>query len=160
MLCCNMTGSRKLDPIIIGKSRNPKCFRKNDSPIEYKFSKKAWINQELFTTWFKGTFLNYIKTFTNEPVLLIVDNCSSHLKLSYENITVHFLPPNVTSTSQPLDQGIVSIVKRRHRTLVLESIVSNIELFQEMAKRKRKLSGLSIGGLPDLMDAAIMLKKL
>ena len=159
ILCCNMTGSKKLDPTIIGKSVSPKCFKKNNPPIEYKFSKKSWINRELFTTWFHETFVKYIRTFTNEQVLLIVDNCSSHLKLSYENITVQFLPPNVTSTSQPLDQGIVSIVKRRYRTLLLESFLSNIELYQKMAKRKRKLSGLSIGGLPDLMDAAMMLKK-
>ena len=117
------------------------------------------MNRELFTIWFHETFVSYVKTFTTDPVLLIVDNCSAHLKLTYENITVEFLPPNVTSTNQPLDQGIISLVKRKYRTLVLEGIVSNIDLFQKMTKRKRKQSGLSIGGLPDLMDASIMLKK-
>ncbi|CAG8818679.1 33806_t:CDS:1, partial [Gigaspora margarita] len=52
MLAANSTGSKKLKPIVIGKSSNPRCFKKVKScielPVTYKDNKKAWIKYDFF----------------------------------------------------------------------------------------------------------------
>ena len=59
-------------------------------------------------------FIPYVLQFTFDPVLVIVDNCSAHAILQVEGVTIVRLPANVTSTLQPLDQGIISAVKRKN----------------------------------------------
>jgi len=50
-LACNADGSEKFDPIYIGKSKKPRCF-KNNSPEQQGFyycnNKKAWMTATLF----------------------------------------------------------------------------------------------------------------
>ncbi|XP_055308291.1 tigger transposable element-derived protein 6-like [Sitodiplosis mosellana] len=41
-------------------------------------------------------------------ILLFLDNASSHPHLKLSNIELVFLPPNTTSHTQPLDQGIIN----------------------------------------------------
>ena len=72
---------------------------------------------------------------TTDPVLLILDKCSSHHNIQKDGITIIFLPSNVTSTSQPLDQGIISTVKRNYRIIVLKKITQNMELYMENTKK-------------------------
>jgi hypothetical protein len=89
-------------------------------------------------------------------ILVMVDNAASHafegaeeiqlhglkaLKLS--NLTILFLPPNVTSHVQPLDQGIIAAFKARYRRYLMRARLarydlallpgSNIDLNQEAA---------------------------
>lgn len=48
---CNADGSEKLEPIFIGKSKNPRCFQKKDPQARgfyYRNNKKAWMTTELF----------------------------------------------------------------------------------------------------------------
>ena len=124
-------------------------------------NKKAWINSELFRCWFEDIFVKKALKGRGETekILLILDNCSSHLNLKHDQIEILFLPPNVISTSQPLDQGIISTVKRIYRTSLLQHIVSNIQLFVASSKRQRKKSGLKFGGPPDMLDACKLLKE-
>ena len=58
-------------------------------------------------------------------VLLIIDNVPGHLQsisIEDENVQVIFLPPNMTSLLQPLDQGIISCVKASYTRQVFEMI--------------------------------------
>ena len=66
---------------------------------------------------------------TNEKILLILDNYSAHRIFTAKpnNITIQFLPPNVTSTSQPLDQGIISSIKRNYRVDALKQMIKGID---------------------------------
>ena len=44
----NAYGSEKLPLLVIGKSKNPRCFKSVHSlPVDYTASKKAWMNVEL-----------------------------------------------------------------------------------------------------------------
>ena len=83
-----MTGE-KLKLLVIGKSRQPRCFNGLDSaklPVDYKFNRKAWMNSGIF---------------------VFVDNAPSHPKIKLDNAKLVFLPPNTTSKIQPMDQGII-----------------------------------------------------
>ena len=50
-----MDGTEKLEPLVIGKSANPKCFKSVRSlPVEYRSNAKAWMTAALWTEWLKG----------------------------------------------------------------------------------------------------------
>ena len=66
-----------------------------------------------------------------EPkAVLLMDNCSAHpgeeeLVSSDGKVMVKFLPPNVTSLIQPMDQGVLVSIKRRYRSKILQELVLN-----------------------------------
>ena len=50
-LACNATGDEKLDLFFIGKSKQPRCFKKRkpkDLGFYYRNNKKAWMTSDLF----------------------------------------------------------------------------------------------------------------
>ncbi len=100
-LCCNLTGSEKLDPVVIGKSAKPRCFKGENmkqKKIMYYSNKKAWMNTAVFNDWLQHFNLK----MHGRKVILLVDNASSHKVLyDYKNVVVHYLPPNMTSAIQP-----------------------------------------------------------
>jgi hypothetical protein len=52
LLGSNMDGSEKLKPLLIGKFKNPRCFKGIKSfPVTYKFNKRAWMTGEIFIDW-------------------------------------------------------------------------------------------------------------
>lgn len=90
---CNADGSEKLPLWIIGKSKNPRCFKNiNLSKLkcEYTNQQNSWIDSQSFRKWLLK-FNSKIKT-QNRKILLTMDNCSAHdIKgLSLSNITVFF----------------------------------------------------------------------
>lgn len=55
-LCAFMCGE-KVKPLLIAKSRNPRCFKKikpETLPVSYYFNKKSWMNSEIMEAWLKG----------------------------------------------------------------------------------------------------------
>lgn len=48
-------------------------------------------------------------------IALLLDNCSSHPRLTLENVKLVYLPPNSTSRTQPLDAGIINCLKCHYR---------------------------------------------
>jgi hypothetical protein len=61
----------------------------------------------------------------NRKILLFLDNTTSHAHLSLDNVTL--FPPNITSTSQPLDQGIIKIFKVFYRKFALQHVIAILE---------------------------------
>ena len=160
VLCCNMSGTQKLPIAIIGKSQLPTCFRKRGVPsTPYFFNDSAWMKSDIFKKWFEEIFVLHVRSRTSDPVLLILDGCSAHCKVEYDGITIVKLPPNVTSTSQPMDQGIISAVKRNYRSKLLVKMTENIANFVTTLNRARRKSGLGNGGLPDILDAIELLNE-
>lgn len=63
----------------------------------------------------------------------MVDNSPTHSnELRSGDIVVHFLPPNVTSLIQPLDQGVIETFKRHYRGLLLRTILEDCETNKNM----------------------------
>lgn len=132
LLGANMDGSEKLPPLMIGKSKKPRCFSKVKTlPMEYLANKKAWMTSDLFKQW----LLKLDSTMRSQKrhILLFIDNCSAHSPLpKLKNVNVHFLPPNTTSHLQPLDQGIIRNFKSFYRTEVIDHILDAIEQSTDM----------------------------
>ncbi|XP_033223555.1 tigger transposable element-derived protein 4-like [Belonocnema kinseyi] len=48
MVCANMSGKEKLELLVIGKSKNPRCFKGAKSlPVLYGSNKKAWMTSSV-----------------------------------------------------------------------------------------------------------------
>ena len=63
-------------------------------------------------------------------VALIIDNCPAHPIIeNLSHVKLVFLPPNTTSVSQPMDQGVIRCLKAHYRKrlvkLILRSLDSN-----------------------------------
>ena len=135
-LCSNASGSIKLKLHLIGKAQKPRCFKliKVDSfPVKYSGQKNAWMDSGIFLDWFQHTFVPEVrKELTKlgvEPkAVLVLDNCSAHpdselLVSSDGKIRAKFLPANVTSLIQPMDQGVIQAVKLRYRKKLLRKLI-------------------------------------
>jgi hypothetical protein len=138
LLCASITGE-KLQPFVIGKSTNPRCFKNmapHQLPVTWRSHRKAWMNTELFIEWLKlvNTFMRKQK----RHILLIVDNCPSHCPVEkLSNLTVKCLPPNTTSILQPLDQGVIKTFKAFYRKLLLKEVVRRCEgSFKDSASKE------------------------
>lgn len=80
------------------------------------------MTRVIFEDWLKK--LNSKMKRNKRFILLFLDNCSAHSKLStYSNIRIEFLPPNTTSKLQPLDQGIIRSFKRFYRTEIVRFLI-------------------------------------
>ena len=70
---------------------------------------------------------------THLPTLLLLDNAPGHFEaFTRENVTVHFLPHNVTSWKQPCDLGIIAALKKRCKFLYLKDVIGFYELNQTL----------------------------
>ena len=144
LACSNVTGTHKMDLVVIGKSKNPRAFKnikdKSLLPVDYRSQKSAWMNGAIFEDWFRNKFVPGVEKFLESKGLprkavLVIDNAPSHpSNLEDGDIKVCFFPPNVTSISQPMDQGVLECLKRRYRHKLLSCILSddNINLLEKL----------------------------
>lgn len=149
MPCANATGTHKLDLQIIGTAAMPRCFNKqHPKGVVYNSSKNAWQTKNLFTAWFQNNFIPSVREYAKKrgksqaKALLLLDNCSAHNNqnemLSSDDglINVLFLPPNVTSELQPIDQHVIVCAKNNYRKKMLQFLLVQHEsnLHEEVKK--------------------------
>ena len=131
--CSNASGMIKLPLLLIGKYKNPRCFKhikKEFVPVTYNNQSNAWMSTSIFSDWFHHTFVPTVRKKLRElgvepKAVLVLDNCSAHpnedeLVSEDQKIVAKFLPPNVTSLIQPMDQGVLESLKRCYRRKLLE----------------------------------------
>jgi len=146
MPCMNASGNHQLPLMIIGKSKNPRCFRNEILPkVHYRSSKNAWQTRLLFKEWFEKVFKPEVTEFLekkNLPVkaILLLDNASCHEDLSTEDFQIIFFPPNTTALIQPLDQSVIGSLKVSYRKkLILHLLIQpDIDLIEKIKKLNLK----------------------
>ncbi|GBM71597.1 Tigger transposable element-derived protein 4 [Araneus ventricosus] len=110
LLAANEDGSKKLPPLMIGCSEKPRCFNKVKSfTFKYKAIRKAWMTSEIFGDWLKS--LDKSMRVKKRKIILFIDSCSAHNLSALKNVSVKFFLANTTSKLQPMDQGIITILK-------------------------------------------------
>lgn len=136
LACSNASGNLKLKPMVIGKSKKPRAFKNmemSNLPVYYRNQKSAWMDATLFKAWFEEEFVPTVEQFLkskNLPrkALLLLDNAPSHpAELIDGDIKTIFLPPNVTSLIQPLDQGVLENLKRNYKRCLLRALLDGLE---------------------------------
>ena len=78
VMCVNATGTCKIDPLMIGSSKEPRCFRIGRCPIPYKHQSKAWLDRNVYRHWWQNVLLPHVRQWTTEKVALIMDGFSGH----------------------------------------------------------------------------------
>lgn len=138
-LCSNASGTHKIPLFVIGTAAKPRAFKNINMetlPVYYRSQKSAWMDTYLFREWFVCEFVPKVKnhlTKLNLPIkaLLLLDNAPTHqegLQCDDEKeIKLLFLPPNVTSLQQPMDQGVIECFKRKYRRKLLSGVLSKLE---------------------------------
>lgn len=139
----NADGTEKIKPLVIGKSRNPRSFSNMQSlPCEYRNQDRAWMTGDLFISWVRSFDKQMQKN--SRMVVLFVDNCPAHPKNipGLQNVRVEFLPPNSTSVLQPMDQGVIKVLKQHYRKRLVQRFLIDME-------QKRNVKPASV----NLLDA-------
>ncbi|UYV84147.1 TIGD4 [Cordylochernes scorpioides] len=125
LLCCNMDGSEKMQPLVIGKAKQPRCFRGiKHLPVQYEANQKAWMTGLLFESWVRH--IDKKMAGQHRQIILLLDNCGAHPPdmQGLTNTRIAFLPPNTTSMLQPCDQGIIRIFKMIYRTRLMRKYLT------------------------------------
>ena len=126
LVAANMTGSKKLPLLVIGKSNKPRAFKNKTVPLPYKANKKAWMTADFFEKWLRDLDAKFLAQ--NRKVAMIVDNCTAHPRLDdLKAMELIFLPPNCTSVLQPCDQGIIKNLKHLYRKKIVKEMILHIE---------------------------------
>ena len=115
----NMNGD-KLPMFVIGKFQKSRCFKNiKKLPCSYRGKKNSWIDSTLFEELVRKFDNQFEKE--NRKIALIIDNCAAHPEIGgLKAIDFFFLPPNTTSASQPMDQGVICSLKVRYRKKVVQ----------------------------------------
>ena len=115
--CANMTGTEKKRLLVIGRYKDPRAFkgRRHKLKCTYTHNTKAWMTSFVFTEWLNKW--NRKLSRDGRRIALVIDNATCHPKITLSNIELVFLPPNTTSHTQPMDQGIIANMKSHYRHL-------------------------------------------
>ena len=119
----------------MGRFKKPRAFKNLvHFPVHYDATQSAWMTAALFSWWFHHCFVPEVKQHLRDQgmpedskVILILDNCRAHppaQELVSGNIFAVFLPPNVTSLIQPMDQGIIANIKHIYKAAFLRKLVN------------------------------------
>jgi len=106
MAASNAIGE-KLPMFLIGKSAKPRCFKnRHNLPCRYRSQNKSWMDGVIFEEW----IWELDREFDSQgrKIILVIDNCPAHPEIrGLKAINLQFLPPNTTSCTQPMDQGVI-----------------------------------------------------
>ena len=127
------TGGKVTEPIVIWKSKIPRCFRyledkTRPANLDYFSIEKSWMNTDIIVKIL--SMLDAKMKSQNRNIILFIDNAPCHLcrdlKGKFSNINVCFLPKNTTSHLQPLNAGIIQNFKVKYRKLLLKFVISRV----------------------------------
>jgi hypothetical protein len=129
LVTANMDGSEKLPLLVIGRSEKPHSFKNIKSfPCKYRHNKMTWMSCTLFEEFLQTLNAKMAAKHTN--ILLFIDNCAAHPKnVAYLcNVHVEFLPPNITSVVQPMDHGVIKVLKHQSQKWLVGSMLQLIKI--------------------------------
>ena len=137
----------KLPMFVIGKSATPRCFKHVKSlPCGYRAQPKSWMSSFLFDEWVKEFDRKFEKE--NRKIVFIVDNCPAHpIVDGLKAIELVFLPPNTTSKTQPMNQGVIRSLKTKYRRKTIKRLIRAVDM-------KKKLPQTSIFDAMQLLQSA------
>lgn len=118
VVCCMSAAGDFVPPMFIFKRKRMNQALEKNGPVDafYRCSKSGWITEALFLEWLQH-FARYVNASKEEPVLVVLDNHTTHSSLnSYKfcrenGIVLVSLPPHTSHRLQPLDVTFFSSLK-------------------------------------------------
>ena len=91
------------------------------------------MDSALFEEWVRELDRKFVRE--NRKIALIVDNCPAHPHIEGLDTTqLVFLPPNMSSKTQPMDQGVIRSLKAHYRTLTVQLFICAVDNGQPLPK--------------------------
>lgn len=110
--------------------------------VNRKCQGNAWMNKNVFEEWFFQQFAPHVEFFKLKHLPrqadLILANATTHPNAQYiqdKEIKAIYLPPNVTSLIQPMDQGVLPALKKRYRLKLLSSSILALEEINDLVAK-------------------------
>jgi len=132
-LCCNLTGSEKEIPLVIGTSKCMHEFLGLNTdllPVSWEIQDNAWMTSELFDKWLQ-LFDKKMK-MQGRKTLLWVENSPCHqINVDVTSVRIMYYPrPQL----QPLYRGIVDAIKKSYRQMLLQAILTRRYQYDSLDK--------------------------
>ena len=84
------------------------------------------MDGNLFTEWVRQ--LNNKFVAEGRKIALIINNCPAHREIdNFQAVELIFLPPNTTSKTQPMDQGVIRSLKAHYHPKVVKRYIASID---------------------------------
>lgn len=123
----NMDGSEKLPLLVIGKNRNPHCFKGIKSlPVYYEANRMAWMTSDVFEQWMRQ--LDEKFQAQQRRVVIFVDSFPAHPEVkNLKSIELAFFPSCLSSKFIAMKQGIIKNLKIKYRHCLIKKFLSSVE---------------------------------
>ena len=129
----NATGEKVDQPIVIWKSKLPRCFMKlqdlsRPANVHYFSNPKSWTISEVMEAVLAR--FNRKLEFEDRKVILFLDNATCHPESTigqFSQIKMIFLPKNTTSRLQPLNADIIQNFKVKYRRSLVKYVLARIQ---------------------------------
>ncbi|ETV85045.1 hypothetical protein H257_02922 [Aphanomyces astaci] len=123
LLCCNMSGSHKLPPLVVGCD-HPSTLCQPQDDVGFKRAPQAWMTADIFHEWLLALDLSL-----KRKVLLILPSTPCHSSdLDLEHVSLRVCPSFLPSQLSPLLQGVVGHFKDAYRGLLLRHVLAMAHL--------------------------------
>lgn len=128
MLCCNVDGSEKLEPFVVGRyehyeiNKNSNSMRDNSRHgVTYHSNRMKWLTSTLFYDWL--AVLDKRLEFFKKDIVILLDDSIAHriINIKLQHITLIF-----TESKQsflPMNRGISSDFKMNFRIEEYKSLI-------------------------------------
>ena len=115
-------------------TKNPRCFKNvKFLPCRYRNQGKSCMDGKLFEEWLRELDRKF--AFEGRNVAFVIDYCPAHLHIdNLKAIKLYFLPPNTTSTTQPIDQDVIHSLKAKYHKNVVQKIIQSVEKKKTLPK--------------------------
>ena len=122
LLGANLTGDCKLKPVLVYHAKNLRAlkgYNKTSLPVHWFANSSGWMTGHIFQAYSKLQLLRELELYCASQglpfkILMALDNALAHPQVLVDlhlDIKFVFLQPNTTSLLQPMDQGIIRMVK-------------------------------------------------
>ena len=127
VLCGANALDKKLPLFVIGKSAKPRCLKNvKNLPCRYRSQCNSWMTGELFKEWLMD--LDRWMERDGRKICILVDNCPAHPNVEgLKAVELSKFPPNTTSKTQPMDQGVIRSMKAKYRLSVVFKMLRAVE---------------------------------
>ncbi|XP_015339967.1 tigger transposable element-derived protein 4 [Marmota marmota marmota] len=123
----NMDGSEKLPLLVIGKNKNPHCFKGIKSlPVHYEANRMAWMTSDIFEQWMQK--LDEKFQAQQRRVVIFVDSSPAHPEVkNLKSIELAFFPSCLSSKFVAMKQGVIKSLKIKYRHCLIKKFLSSVE---------------------------------
>ena len=132
----------KENPLVIGRNKNPICFKNIDIENTYNITWRSDVYGGLSCEIFEEYLIKFDESLKNQNrnVILFLNNtitCHLDLQFKLSNIKLEFVPATISDRVQPLYLGIIKAFKRNYKKEAIKSLSNDtdIPIEEEIVKK-------------------------